>query len=441
MLRFFVFCVAAMSTLAPVAARAQLTPGAPGAVRGLFGGRPPAADRVTHESALTFDLLGGYDDNQFSDVEPESPAGAAQPQGFGGTASGSLRYRVGRGQAFVQTAGIAFASRQAGQRERLIGGDLQLVAAVPITRKIRLLGDARAAYEPAYLFNVFAPADDPSAAPPGAGPSQGQQRQRWLAVNTAAALSGDWSVRQRTNVGYSRSLRRPLNGAGNDSNSQGAFALHTWNPKPSAGFDVSYSYDDNVQVSPSLLQRPVRFHTGAIGVQLTRRLSRARVLTLSARGGATRSTVQAAADAQRRNFWSPTGSAATRLGLTRAWDVGADVNRTVTVLEGLTPEPFVNNSASLNTAVRLGRRATVALSGGRARGEALVTRAGSFDSTVAGARLQYAPSGYFAFVTSYDYYSYSLLDVDSIVPGFPTNYNRHAVRVGFTLWLPLYGRF
>jgi len=441
MFRYFVSCVAAMSMLAPLIARAQLTPGTTGSVRGVFGGRPVAADRVTHQSTLTFDLLGGYDDNLFGDVEPESSAGSVQPRGFGGTASGSLRYRVGRSQTFVQTGGSAFVGRQAGQRGRLVGGDVQVSAATPVTRRIHLLGDVRAAYEPAYLFNVFPQPVDQDAFTPGSSPNQGQQRQRWLAANTSAALSGDWSVRQRTNVAYNRSLRRPLNSAGNDSNSQGAFASHIWNPRPSAGFDVSYSYNDNVQVNPSLLQRPVRFHTGAVGVQLTRRLSPARVFTLSARGGATRSTVQAAADAQRRNFWSPTGSATTRLRLTRAWDIGADANRTVTVLEGLTPEPFVNNSVAISTAVRLGPRATVSLSGASARGEALVTRAGSFDSTAASAHFQYAPWAYFAFVTSYDYYSYSLRDVDSIVPGFPATYNRHAVRVGLTLWLPLYGRF
>jgi hypothetical protein len=42
---------------------------------------------------------------------------------------------------------------------------------------------------------------------------------------------------------------------------------------------------------------------------------------------------------------------------------------------------------------------------------------------------------------SYSYYNHRLRDLTNIPVGFPNRFNRNAVNVGVTIWLPLYGSF
>jgi hypothetical protein len=430
----------AAGTAAP--AGAQLVAGPPGSIGGLFGGHRPPGEGPTNRLDFTFDVGSGYDDNVFAEGVSLSPdtfgPNASQ---YTTTLSGTLRYQRSRLERTFQASGRGYANYHTPGPQRFVGGDAGLGMATPLGRRNGLTAAVGVAYEPTFLFGATELGGEVEPATPGSGPPQGVTDQRWFTAHASAGVYRAWTPRQRTSVSYGRSFREPTSGPGYNSRSQAVGVRHAWNPWQAAGFDFTYAFNENRQREGDGIVRPLRTQDAGAGMHFQRRLSPVRAVSGVATGGVTYSVISAIDGGDLRSFYTPSASGSIRVDLTRAWALSADVSRSVTALEGLTPEPFVTNAVATTLTGEVGRRFRVSVSGAYSRGSALVSDAGSYDSTDGVVHLQYAPGRRWALFTSYGYYTYEMRDVEALAAGFPTRYDRRAVRAGMTIWLPLYGTF
>jgi hypothetical protein len=111
------------------------------------------------------------------------------------------------------------------------------------------------------------------------------------------------------------------------------------------------------------------------------------------------------------------------------------------VLGGVTAAPFTTDQASLGLSGAFGPRLRLALSGSYGRGAGVVDDTNSFEVLSGSAHVQYGLARCCALFSSYSYYEHQLTDVTGLPEGFLGRFERHAVRVGITVWLPLYGTF
>lgn len=430
-------------------AAAQVVDRPPRVLGGLFGGqRPRDPNRTSQELTLTLNLGSGYDRN-LGPGGQELPVGVFSPMesGFATTAGAAARYWRGRTSRYFEASGRGYLNSAHAADSRVAGGDAAVRGETGLGRRSGLTYDVGAAYEPTLLFSALGPLVGPtqgSVVPDGNAP-QGILEQRWLSAQGSIGVYRHWTTRQRMDVLYTRSLREPVDGPGTDSRTQVASVRHRWNPRPNAGFQLSYRYDENQQTDEVLDLQPVRTQTVDAGVNVERRLSPTRGALFSFTGGAAYTRVRPIAAAgmlgQIATFVVPIVAATARLDLARAWNVSTAFDRSVTVLEGLSPEPFATNVVSLRLDGVVAQRTNVGISGAYSRGAALVTDAGSFEATGATAQVQYAMGRCCGVFTSYNYYTHRTTGVVTVPTGYPPRYDRHSVRVGFSFWLPLYGTF
>jgi len=122
--------------------------------------------------------------------------------------------------------------------------------------------------------------------------------------------------------------------------------------------------------------------------------------------------------------------------------VAANYLRGVSVLQSVSLTSFATDSA--NVAVnglvssRIETSLTATYSNGQAGG---ANTRGRFENYTGSLQVRYALSRCCATAVNYDYYVYKFRDVADLSTDFLSNFDRQAIRVGFTLWLPLYGRY
>jgi hypothetical protein len=276
---------------------------------------------------------------------------------------------------------------------------------------------------------------------PDVTPPQGILEQQWLSGQAHAGLNRHVTSRQRLDLRYNRSTRRPSDGPGADSDSQAVSIRHTWAAHQRAAFLFSYRFDENRQNEESGARPPVRYHTADAGVRFDRRVSPTRSVVFSVTGGAAYARVRQADTLDLLEFTKPVGSATVQIDVARAWALSTEVSRSISVLEGVTPEPFASNVGSVRLLGVVDRRTNVSVSFAYSWGAALVTQDGAFESMATTAQVQFAVSRWAALFASYGYYDHSLDNVQTIAFGYPTSYRRHSARVGFTVMLPLFGSF
>jgi hypothetical protein len=126
--------------------------------------------------------------------------------------------------------------------------------------------------------------------------------------------------------------------------------------------------------------------------------------------------------------------------LGRSWLVRGIFSRGLTILEGVSNASFYANAAAVQLGGLIERRldATVAL--GLASGKTATPgdEIGRYRTYTGTTQLRWALAQCCAAIVNYNYYHYTLTGI-ALAQGFPTSMNRHAVRVGFSVWLPLYG--
>jgi len=440
----FVVCGVMMGDVRPAWAQTATDP--PRVTGGLFGGRRPVdpnhPDRSSQQVTFDLDLAGGYDQNLGIDEGTLANSGVQQ-SGAIGTANGEFGYRVGTSQNYLNSSARANTSFAAEGVQQLGAGEAQLQTAIRMGRRAALAAGVTLAYEPTYLFNAFGglTTDTPDGVVPGASLTEGFTEQRWLAARGFGSVHRNWTPRQRTDVGYGQSQRKPVTGEGLDSNSRSASLRHDWSYRPTATLQFSYQYDENQQVGDTAEPLPLRTHRAVAGMHLEHRLGPNRAVAFNFAGGATRSRTRQTEETNSVEFTVPSGAGGIQLRLSERWSFSLDVNRSVTVLEGLSPQPFNTNAASLVAEARFGRSVLVNATGAYARGAASFGNTGAFQTSLASTELRYQVSRGWALTTVYSYYDHILSDVEAVQSGFPSRHRRNSVRLGVSIWLPLFGSF
>ena len=265
-------------------------------------------------------------------------------------------------------------------------------------------------------------------------------RQTWQTDEASIGLYRNFTRRQVANVRIGRRTQRPTEGLGLD-NATGSAAVHyAWTLGRAGGLDINYRYIDTTQAYQQEGDQRLTTQTLSAGFHVRRRLSPSRSLDFTMRGGLSRSRAALFPDQPEVKIAQPIYAVSLGTQLTRSWSITAEAGRQVGVLFGLTPEPFATQAVSVGTSGNLSRRLQANLSVAYSRGEGMVSANDSYGNVFSANSLQYALWRNVAIFANYTYYRQILDDVTVVQPLFPGFYERHSVRVGATIWVPVLGR-
>jgi opacity protein-like surface antigen len=442
MRRLLVIALVATVSL-PAVAAAQMVQRPQRPYRGLFGGGPqPDPNRSRQELTLTASVLGGWDDwisplGGGGQVQP----GLAQRSGNSGVGEATIQYWLGQTGRSFSVNGRATTSVYEGINVGpTTAGGLTLRGETDFGRLNHVQLSQDVAYDPALVLGSLAHGGiNPAVSSLAPEPSSGFTEQRsWSSTSTASAMRR-WNPRQTTTSGYSFSQRGYLDEFGFDSVTHAADLRHSWTFRRTLSAEGSYRFSD-ARIDSSRGEAPLTDQDMQLGLSYSRRLSPSRQLYLSGGIGATFVETLHALDRTQLQYWTPSGRAEARIDVGRSWAIGADYGRAQRVLQGVTVRSFATDSATLQIDGMPSRKTEISISTGYSNGRSGGNQGpGRFETYAGSAQFRYALSRVCAAMVNYDYFYYRLRDIQDLASGFPKEYDRNAVRVGFTFWLPLYG--
>jgi hypothetical protein len=415
--------------------------------RGLFGGGAAVeSDQTRHELALTASILAGYDDY----LAPQSSAGPVDPTlvgqgGYSALADLGLRYWYGRTARALSIDARTFSTTYSNfGANPTLGGDLVVSAWTEFTSRNRLQATQSITYSPTLVMGAFeglATDVDPELLPDW-GIGSGLVEQRSWGSTSSLAIARRWTSRQTGTVNLSYWRRSYLNQLGYDSAGAAINASYSWNMNRFVALGANYDYSDTIFEETTDDGTPLTNHGTGVTVSFRKRISPSRQLQLTGGGGATHVDSVSAVDHRPQSYWLPTGHGTLRLDVGRSWALGADYRRSIGVLQGVTLETFATDALSIRADGTAGPRFEVAFSLAYATGQAGIGGdPGQYESYGANAQLRYGLARWGALSLNYDYYRYSLEGIADVPTSLPPNYDRNALRIGFTFWFPLYGTY
>lgn len=432
------FTLLIVATTSP--AMAQIIQPPPRSAGGLFGdGRPVDPNRTSQRLDLTTHVLVGYDDA----ISPEGGVSLGPSQrGFVGTASSALNYWRGRTNRSFRASGRAYVNSYSNLGiDELVGWDASLRGTTQAGSRTHLTGDVDARYHPTF-FQVLESAGPPvELGSPDYSATRGVVEQRWLSGTASARVQRDWTARQHTSIDTQFGQMQPLGEVGLETQDWSSSISHEWNWRRNGGVHASYHISDQLTIDENGEHHPFESQSAQMGVVVRKRFSATRRLEVSVGAGATRGRSLSTADDQLSDFVVPAVFGTLRSDLMRTWALSFDWRRDVSVLQGLTPVPFVSDTASLGAGGTVKSKFRLSMAVAFSRGVAREGETGSYESAEATGQLQWDMSRLFALVTSYTYYSHLIRDLAAIPVGFPARYDRNTARIGLTIWLPFYGSF
>lgn len=417
-------------------ARAQLLQLPQGSTEGFFGG--PGRVDPTHPGrswVVTADGSTGRDT-----LPQVSTTG--QTRSVSATAATALFdtvFQAGSTTRNVRLSGGGFWNRQTLASDQPTGANLEARGAYGLRSGLAASFSMR--YQPISLASsIGMPAGvQPGSAETAAGGQlpNGVLSQRWLATTTSANVFHNWSPRHRFDVFGSAWQWRPLEGSGLESRSLSMTVQDGRNVNPRLNVRVGGTLQRNLQTElggdrRTLLARP------ELTVRAQRRLSPLRSLTFELRGGVAYASVDPDFGVSSSDvepvvngvlIWTLPG-----------WSLSLNASRDVDVLNVVSSGPFRNDQVGLQVGVTAARRLTLTSGVGYTRGAALADTRGNFTALSINGRAQMGLTRWFGLFGAYSYYKQDLtrLQISGAAIG---DYGRHVIRVGGTLWLPMYGRF
>ena len=354
-----------------------------------------------------------------------------------------MRYWRGRTARFVEVNGGGSLERQSLAAEQLPSANGSVRGQTPIGGRIDLSGVFSVTYQPLRVSSQMSQA----APPDGSGaqdlaPAQGIVDQTWLATMVSGTASRKWSPRRRLEASVTALRLDPIRGVGDDSRSQSVSVRERWNANPRAELSYGYTYRQNRQGEPLPgTSNRLGLHAADGGLRIEKRLSSVRMLTFAIRGGIAYSTPYEVAGASSSGSWLPVVSGAFQANLSQAWDLSVTASHEVTVLTGVTPQPFTTDQVSTQVTGNLTDRLRIGLTGAYSQGTTVDSGPGSFEGGTGTVQVQYGLARWCGVFSSYSYYEHRLREISSAPASVPSQYGRHAVRVGVSFWVPLYGTF
>lgn len=421
---------------------------------GLFGGGPPPdPTRARQELTLTVNLLGGYDDNlSITGVESGRPPDPNQDKA-GYTRSGDVLLRYWRGTTVksFEFEGRGYVNSYSNTDAGLLeGGSVRFGGTSGWGRHSTVRFDQRFAFDPVYsLGGGFAPLRDAvgSGGLPGAANSTTGifVRDSW---NSDSLVGLDYALARRSQLSgsYSFDTRRYTDDQGGSSWAHRASLSYVKSFDRSGSFRAGYTYGNTTIeeiLNTNVFKRPIEEHTIDAGPSYVKRISRTRQMSVSASAGATHVDTVSSTTNQPFSYWAPYGSGQARLDLGRSWALWGDYRRGMTVLDGLTIQTYMTDTATVNVGGLASRIFELTFTGGFANGQAPHGSQSNsqFNTYIIGIQGQAAISRYLALVVNYSHFDYTFTDTPDLPTGLQPTFSRNSVRFGVRLWAPLLGRY
>ena len=413
--------------------------------RGLFGGGPaPDPNRSRQDLTLSGDLSVGYDTwlTPGGSVGPVDPT-AQQQSGHGAIGGVGLSYMRGRTQRSITIDGEARANGYSGiDAPSTVAGDVQFGAETRVGRtQLRFFQDLR--YEPTLVLG--APGSPvgggDTSVPPITVPSNYLEQRSWSATSTVS-FDRRWTTRHTTQFSGAYSQVNYLDDIGNDGRTVFADAMYSWTLSRSSSLQPRYSVSDSDLRGIDGLTTPLQNQIVEVMMAYSRRLSPTRRLTLSGGGGGTHVSTLTAADRSKLAYWMPSGRGSASLDVGRSWALSGNYDRSATVLQGVSLTSFATDTARLNVTGLVNRRieASIAANYSNGRSGGADTQ-GRYENYSGALQALYAISRCCAASVNYDYFVYRFRNIVDLPTVVPPDYDRHAIRVGITISLPLYGTY
>lgn len=392
----------------------------------------PRSDLVAEVSAL-----GGYGDDLLTrgsaSIDP-----AALGYVYSGVASGQLRFsRASQRRSFLLGGG-GFAEANE-RRGNMFGGGLDLQGAQTFGRRDRLNGSANVNYVPYQgLGSARSDASGVGAATSGAlNPTYGSVANGSLNVVAGTNYNHGWGPSDRSEAGYSFAQNSQSEGYRTYIHTGYVQQVHRVARPTEIG--ASYRYGQSAVLFDGV-DVPMTQQTFEGLFTYRRQLSRTRTIAVS--GGAGISQLNSLDPRLQTEFTArtPSASATVNLDLVRSWSVRADYRRGFGLLPGVSNQAFASHAAFFNVGGLLARRVDLAITGNLSQGrtETADASSGSQQQVMLTTQLRVALSERSAFLASYSHYHYSVRGLIDLAPGVPTEFNRHSVRVGVSLRMPLH---
>jgi hypothetical protein len=416
--------------------------------RGLFGGGPtPDPNRTRSELTLTSSLLVGHD----TWLSPSGTEGSVDPSeerhsGAALTGDAALKFFRGRAERSIAVDGLVRSNGYAGiGAESTLGASGSVTGLTHLGRLTQLRVGQEFGYEPTLVLGMPAAIDnvvvDVSSQPP-LDVSSGYLEQRSWSSSSFLNFDRRWSQRQTTTIGAAYSRVSYLDDLGSDTSSVAATASHVWLFNSRSSVRGLYQINDSELHPSDGPVTPMTTQNIEMSYGYARRLSPTRQLQLSVGGGATHVNTLNATNGSDLAYWMPAGSGSFSLDVGRSWSIAGDYSRSANVLQGVSLTSFATDAASASVSGLVSSRIEMSLaamySNGRSGG---ANTSGRFENSSGSAQLLYAISRCCATTVNYDYYVYHFENVTDLASGFPPNFDRQAIRVGFTVWLSLYGTY
>jgi hypothetical protein len=415
----------------------------------LFGGGPPPdPTRNRRELGLSGSLLGGYDDN----LVP--PGGGdpvvSYPSGYTGFGDAGLRYWVGRDVRSLEVKGRGFMNtyRNVGVGPSY-GAEQSIRARTTLGRRTDFDVAQDLRYDPYFSLGLFGAIQAPDLpGTPDSNPTSALTETRSWTVNTSSGLTHRWTRRTKMDLGFSFNKQSYVQQRAFDSRAvAGSFALERLlNLTTSVRGAYRPSDTQYTQLDGNTL--PLRTQTMEVGISYRRRLSPTRQIVFTGGGGPLHVSTLSPFTRVPGEFWRPSGYGTARLDFSRSWSVAADYRRSVTVLQGINPDPFVTDAALVSAGGLVRRWLETVFTAGYSNGQAGFGlgdtpggSGGSYDGYTASAQARLRMSQLWSAVVSFNHYQYYLNTAASQLLGVAPQLHRNAVRVGLAWSLPLYGRY
>jgi hypothetical protein len=204
---------------------------------------------------------------------------------------------------------------------------------------------------------------------------------------------------------------------------------------------AEYGYVDGEYTDFAGAARLRREHRIEAGPEFEKAFSRRRRVRLSLGLGASYLESIRSTDREPYHVWVPTGSGRATLAISPVWSVEGGYTRGFSLLQGLTDETYTTDTAFLTTGGLLSARTHLRVDATYSNGRAPLASGadGTFDVYGASLQMRVALTKTVAASAGYFYYHQFYSNPGTLPTGFPAEYDRHAVRVGLTVMLPLVG--
>ncbi len=404
---------------------APLAPPLPRPTQGLFG-RQPNADGFDM-TVMTFE---GYDDDQIADalgvIDPRTQKSGTF-DGVDFSAGGRRKFRrisfdVGEQSSMRYYPGLEdFVGIRHEGRVGLAGQ----------FQRTRFSASQMVAYAPFYSYTTMPLLFDEPLASASASQQILQRNPAFISQSSADVSQTMGRVMLMLSASTSLTDFRDAGGSGLRSDSVLGGLLYHLNKD--LGVVARYGVQRGIYETVPGSHDTVEFDNMELGLDYNHQLSLTRKTTVSfATGTAIVRGVLGAAD------YRLVAHARVSREIARTWHATGSYDRGASLLAGFT-QPIYSDDVQVGVTGSLSRRLTLATRAGVSTGELTGVREQNTTGNRSGsAQLQYALSRMLALTGEYAYYQYQFGRPEGLPVGLPLHFARNSVRLGLTVFLPLF---